>query len=79
MEAKALVATLDLLTKDAPELLRKMFEYRITENCLSIFNSNGTLRKCQKSKIVHEMTPKSVFLSQYISIIDMEIVNTFNR
>ena len=74
MEAKALVATLDLIMKDNQELLRKVFEYRITENCLSIFNSNGSTRKCQKSKIVQEMEFKSLSLPTYITIVDMGLI-----
>ena len=74
MEIKALVATLDLVTKTDPELLRKVFDYRITENCLSIFNSNGSIRKCQKSKLIQAMELNPVSIRNYISIVDMGLI-----
>ena len=46
IENAALVATIDLSIKRDQEWTKTIFEHRITENCLSIFNSNGTIRKC---------------------------------
>ena len=74
MQVKALVATLDLVTKTDPELLRKVFDYRITENCLSIFNSNGSIRKCQKSKLIQAMELNPVSIRNYISIVHMGLI-----
>ena len=48
MESSASVATIDLFIKSDQELAKTIFEHKITGNCLSIFNSNGTIRKCQK-------------------------------
>lgn len=48
MESSASVATIHLFIKSDQELAKTIFEHRITGNCLSIFNSNGTIRKCQK-------------------------------
>ena len=55
IETKALVSSLDLVTKNNPELLQRIFENRVTDMCLSLYNADGTLRKCQKSKIVNEI------------------------
>ena len=74
METSALVATIDLFIKRDQELAKTIFEHRITENCLSIFNSNGTIRKCQKSKILQEMHLKSVYYSKYFAIVDMGLL-----
>ena len=46
IENAALVATIDLSIKRDQEWTKTIFEHGITENCLSIFNSNGTIRKC---------------------------------
>ena len=73
MEVKPLVATLDLVTKTDPELLRKVFDHRITENRLSIFNSNGSIRKCQKSKLIQAMEQKPVSIPNYISSEDLRL------
>ena len=67
--------TIDLITRDNPELLKQVFENRVTDVCLSIFNANGTIRKCQKSKIVQEMLFKYVnHLSNYVAIVDMGLI-----
>ena len=71
-EMGALVAT--NLSKLIRSQLRQYLEHRITGNCLSIFNSNGTIRKCQKPKILQEMHLKSVDYSKYIAIVDMGLL-----
>ena len=74
METSVLVATIDLFIKRNQELAKTIFEHRITENCLSIINSNGTIRKCQKSKILQEMHLKIVYYSKYIANVDMGLL-----
>ena len=74
METSALVATIDLSIKRDQELAKTIFEHTITENFLSIFNSNGTIRKCQKSKILQEMHLKSVYYAKYIATVDMGLL-----
>ena len=49
--------------------------HRITGNCLSILYSNGTIKKCQKSKILQEMHLKSLDYSKYIAIADMGLLS----
>ena len=62
MEFSALVATINLFIK----LIRSLFA----------LNSTGTIRKCQKSKILQEMHLKSesVDYSKYIAIVDMGLL-----
>ena len=74
MEAPALDATIGLFIKTDKELAKALFEPRITGNCLSIFNSNGTIRKCQKPKILQELLLKSLDYSKYIAIVDMSLL-----
>ena len=72
METSALLATIDLFIKTDQELAKTIFEHRITGNCLSIFSSNGTTRKCQKSKALQKIHWKCVDYSKYIAIVDMD-------
>ena len=74
METSALVATIDLFIKTDQELANAIFEHRIAGYCLSIFKSNGTIRKFQKSKILQEMHLKSVDYFKYIAIVDMGLL-----
>ena len=48
METSALFAPIDLFIKTDQELANTIFERRNAENCLSILNSSGTMRKFQK-------------------------------
>ena len=73
-ETSASVATIDLFIKFDQELTKTIYKHRITGNCPSIFNSNGTIRKCQKSKILQEMHLKSVDYFKYIAFIDMGLL-----
>ena len=72
MEAKAVISMLELVADN--EVLKKAFDYRITEHCLSIFNGNGTIRKCQKSKIVEMMKLVNIVMNDYIAIVDMGLL-----
>ena len=47
-----------------------IFENRITDECLSIFNANGTIRKNQKSKLKDSLTFEELHVLDYIAIID---------
>ena len=64
METSAFVARIGLFIKRGQELAKTIFAHRITESCLCIFNSNGTIRKCQKSKILQEM-----YLKVFITVV----------
>ena len=68
-----------LVYKTDQELTETIFEHRITGSCLSILKSNGTKRKCQKSKMLQEIHLKSIDLQmQYCSRRDGIIVETIN-
>ena len=49
-------------------------ENRITDECLSIFNADGTMRKVQKSKLIDRLQLKQIRSPQYIGIIDMGMI-----
>lgn len=54
-----------------PELL----EHRVVEECVAMFNSNGTYRKTQKSKLIRKLHLQSIDLQEsYIALIDMGMV-----
>ena len=47
-----------------------IFESRITEECLSIYNVNGTIRKIQKSKLKDLLTFNEINPLHYVTIVD---------
>ena len=55
--------------------LVQIMEYRITEECLSLFNNNGTMVKVQKSKLVEKLNliPFQT-VDSYIALINMGFI-----
>ena len=55
--------------------LVQIMEYRITEECLSLFNNNGTMVKVQKSKLVEKLNliPFQT-VDSYIVLINMGFI-----
>ncbi|KAK6174843.1 hypothetical protein SNE40_013413 [Patella caerulea] len=51
-------------------------DYRVTDECLPIFNINGTMRKTQKSELVTKfhMQPIDLLPNGYIAILDMGLM-----
>lgn len=76
MENKAMAEIITLAQNLEDGLvLSEVMEHRVTEECLPIFNVNGTMRKGQKSKLVErfnfvELDP----LDSYIAIVDMGFI-----
>ena len=59
---------------DSNAKLPDILQYRVTDECLSIFNTNGTMVKTQKSKLLQSFTfspIESTNLLDYTAIIDM--------
>ena len=52
MESAAKIGILDMVEKEYPDIMPEILQHRISEECLAVFNPNGSIRKCQKSKLV---------------------------
>ena len=75
MERTALKALIDLVEVNQLVNLPKLLEHRVVEECVSLFNSNGTYRKTQKSKLVQKFSLQSVYLQEpYVALIDMGMI-----
>ena len=76
MENKAMSEVIVLCSEKNVSLVSVM-EYRVTEECLSLFNTNGTMVKVQKSKLIEQLcfTPLPYDkLTNSISLIDMGFI-----
>ena len=62
MERTALKALIDLVEVNQLVNFPKLLEHCVVEECASLFNSNGTYRKTQKSKLVQKFSLQSVML-----------------
>ena len=75
MEQTALKAVIDLVEVSKLVHLPELFEHRVVEECVAIFNSNGTYRKTQKSKLIQKLHLQSIDLQEsYTVLIDMGMV-----
>ena len=75
MEQTALKAVIDLVKVSKLVHLPELFEHRVVEECVAIFNSNATYRKTQKSKLIQKLHLQSIDLQEsYTVLIDMGMV-----
>ena len=76
MENRAMASVIEMAEKyNEKFVLADVMEYRVTDECLTIFNINGTLRKTQKSKqleVLHleSLTPPT----EYTAIVNMGFI-----
>lgn len=76
MERDAMSSVLGLVDGSGTCKLEDVLEHRVTSECLSIFNANGTFRKSQKSKLLQKLAMKDVTPQPvvYTSLIDMGLI-----
>jgi len=55
MESKAMASALVLVENSGTLKLEDVLTHRVTGECLSIFNVNGSMRKVQKSKLQEKL------------------------
>ena len=75
MEQNALKAVIDLVEVSELVNLPELLEHRVIEECVGLFNSNGTYRKTQKSKLIQKLSIQPVNLQEpYTALIDMGMI-----
>ena len=75
MEQQALKAVINLVDDSQLVDLNELLEHRVVEECVALFNSNGTYRKTQKSKLIQKFSLQPVDLQEpYIALIDMGMI-----
>ena len=73
MESNGLVAIFNLAEKYKLIDLATILQSRVTEECLSVYNVDASMRKTQKSKLLEKylLTPVLEVPREYVSLIDM--------
>jgi hypothetical protein len=75
MERSTFNAVIDLVEVSQLVDLPALLEHRVVDECVALFNSNGTYRKTQKSQLIQKLTLQSVDLQEpYIALIDMGMI-----
>jgi hypothetical protein len=75
MERSALKSVINLVEVSQLVDLNDLLEHRVVEECLALFNSNGTYRKTQKSKLIQKLSLQPVDLQEpYTAVIDMGMI-----
>ena len=75
MEKNGLISIVNLAETSKLIDLTELLQYRITDECLSVFNVDGSMRKTQKSKLLERfvLNPLVNAPRQYVSVIDTDL------
>ena len=77
MERTALKAVINLVDVSQLVDLPQLLEHRVVEECMTLFNSNGTYRKSQKSKLIQKLSLQYVYLQEpYVALVDMGMIGS---
>ena len=72
MEKAGLASLIDIVHDSDLIKLETVLRWRVTEECLSLFNANGSMNRTCKSKFLHKfLLSVSEKPHDYISLIDM--------
>ena len=76
MEGAGLASVIQLAEGSGALTLENIVKYRVTEECLSIFNVDGSIRHTTKSKLLEHLILQPVLIkpSRYCSIVDMRLI-----
>ena len=75
MERDALKAVINLVEVRKLVDLTELLEHRVVEECVALFNCNGTYRKTQKSKLIQKLSLQYGDLQEpYIAIVDIGMI-----
>ena len=74
MESTALASIVNLVDVSGLLSLTELMKHCISEECLALFNVNGTFRKTQKSKLVQKITLQPFNVNSYTALVDMGMI-----
>jgi len=74
MESTALASVVNLVDVSGLLSLTELMKHRISEECLTLCNVNGTFRKTQKSKLVQKLTLQPFNFNSYTALVDMGMI-----
>lgn len=75
LEHIALIGVIDLVEVCQPVDLSELLEFRVLEESVALFNSNGTYGKTQKSRIIQKLSLQPVGMQEpYIALIHMGLI-----
>ena len=75
MERSALKAVINLVEDSKLVKLPELLEHRVVEECVALFNPNGTYRKTQKSKLIQKFSLQTIAVKEpYVALIDMGMI-----
>ena len=76
MERSGLAALVDLAEGSGMIQLESALEARVTEDCLSLFNVDRSMRKTVKSKLLQlfNLDPVTEKPQSYVSLVDMGMI-----
>ena len=70
MESRTLASVVNLVDVSGL-LLPELMKHRASEECLTLFNTNGTFRNTQKSKHLQKLALQLLDVNSYVALVDM--------
>ena len=75
MEKQGISDVVELLESAGTFELEDILQYRVTEENMALFNVNGSMRKCQKSKLMQNLTLNDkAEPNDYTALVDMGLI-----
>ncbi|CAJ1050849.1 hypothetical protein KUCAC02_009112 [Xyrichtys novacula] len=75
MERSALKAVINLVEDSKLVKFPELLEHCVVEECVALFNPNGTYRKTQKSKLIQKLSLQTIAIKEpYVALIDMGMI-----
>jgi len=75
MEQRTLKAVINPVDVSRLIDLHELLEHHVVEECVALFNSHGTYRKTQKSKLIQKFSLQPIDLQKpYIALVDMGMI-----
>ncbi|MES9882370.1 MAG: hypothetical protein ABW185_15975 [Sedimenticola sp.] len=74
MESRALTSVVNIVDVSGLVPLSEVLKHRVTDECLTLFHVNGTLRKTQKSKLLQKLTQQPLDVPSYTALVDMGMI-----
>ena len=71
MESRVLASVVNLVDVSGLMSLSELMKHCISEECLTLFNADGTFRKTQKSKLLQKLELQPLDINSYTALVDM--------
>ena len=73
MESRTLAFVVNLVDVSGLLSLPELMKHCVSEECLALFNANGTFKNTQKSKLLQKLAMQPLDVNSYMALVDMGV------